>query len=211
MDAEEWQQALRCFEEVQRLKPKYLHTEGLLLLARQRLSADRVAQARRNDLASARLQDSKREPQRDTSIESVQADHPRTRLERQGRRKTYELLGIMALVIAGILYIVGTFPSCWLSISPTTYEGSSIWLWAARLTSCLVLASLVELHVLQATSYRRLGLVAFVVVSLGSILTTVASFLSNPSIALDLTLVLSCDVGLVLYGTVISRAGVLPR
>src|SRR5215212_3200524 len=38
MDAKEWQQALECFEEVQRLEPGYLETESLLSRARQELA-----------------------------------------------------------------------------------------------------------------------------------------------------------------------------
>jgi len=76
MHNKEWQEALRCFEEVQRLEPGYRESEKLLIQARQRLSANRPAPSRRNDLADASLQDSKAESQRDTSIESAQADHP---------------------------------------------------------------------------------------------------------------------------------------
>jgi hypothetical protein len=174
-------------------------------------SPDRREQARRNNITGARLQDSKRETQRDTSFESVQADHPRTRLEPQGRLKIYELLGIMALVIAGILSIVGSFQAWWVSISPTTYENSSMWLWIGKPTFILVLGGLVVLHVRQATSYGRLGLAAFLVTSLGLILITVNSFIGKSSLALYYALQLPWDVGLVLFGTVISRAGVLPR
>jgi uncharacterized membrane protein HdeD (DUF308 family) len=40
MKAEEWQQALECFEEVQRLEPNYRETKALLAQARQHESAD---------------------------------------------------------------------------------------------------------------------------------------------------------------------------
>jgi tetratricopeptide (TPR) repeat protein len=39
MDAREWQQALECFEEVQRLKPGYQETEALLSRMRQELAS----------------------------------------------------------------------------------------------------------------------------------------------------------------------------
>jgi tetratricopeptide (TPR) repeat protein len=40
MKAEEWQQALECFEEVQRLEPNYRDTKALLEQTRQEVSAD---------------------------------------------------------------------------------------------------------------------------------------------------------------------------
>jgi len=40
IDAGEWQQALECFEEVQRLEPNYRETKALLAQVRQQVSAD---------------------------------------------------------------------------------------------------------------------------------------------------------------------------
>jgi hypothetical protein len=117
----------------------------------------------------------------------------------------------MALVIAGILWIGFSYWSWWFLISPTTYEFSSVSLWVLRLALILTLAGLVELHMRHATSYGRLGLAAVLVTSLGIILTFVYGFLGSASIPLLLAMLLPLDLGLVLYGVAISRAGVLPR
>jgi tetratricopeptide (TPR) repeat protein len=45
MSVQEWQQALECFEEIQRLEPNYRETEALLKQARQRVSAEDAGKA----------------------------------------------------------------------------------------------------------------------------------------------------------------------
>jgi len=45
MKAEEWQQALECFEEVQRLEPNYRETKALLEQTRQEVSAEHAEKA----------------------------------------------------------------------------------------------------------------------------------------------------------------------
>jgi tetratricopeptide (TPR) repeat protein len=210
MDVGEWQQARECFERVQQLEPDYRDTERLLSRVRQMRSPDRTAQVRRDDLADARLQDSQAESQRNTATESVQAHHPRIRLEPQDPRKIYYVLGATAIAIAGIMTIVLSLQNWWVVAFSRTLGPSSGWTFATILQFLLALAGLRALHARQATSYGKVGLAAFLVISLGLILNIVEAFVHIESLPLHLATALVWDVGLVLFGTVTSRAGVLP-
>ncbi len=74
MKAEEWQQALECFEEVQRLEPNYRETQALLVQARQRESADHTekveASERQRQQTAGRSTDQAERVQRDYSTDT---------------------------------------------------------------------------------------------------------------------------------------------
>jgi uncharacterized membrane protein HdeD (DUF308 family) len=55
LKAEEWQQALECFEEVQRLEPNYRETETLLEQARQRVSAEDAGKTEAGERSRGRV------------------------------------------------------------------------------------------------------------------------------------------------------------
>ena len=55
MSVQEWQQALECFEEVQRLEPNYRETETLLEQARQRVSAEDAGKTEAGERSRGRV------------------------------------------------------------------------------------------------------------------------------------------------------------
>jgi uncharacterized membrane protein HdeD (DUF308 family) len=55
MRVQEWQQALECFEEVQRLEPNYRETKALLAQIRQRESADHAEKAEASERSRGKV------------------------------------------------------------------------------------------------------------------------------------------------------------
>jgi uncharacterized membrane protein HdeD (DUF308 family) len=55
IEAEEWQKALECFEEIQRLEPNYRESKALLAQARQQVSAKHAEKAEAGELSRGRV------------------------------------------------------------------------------------------------------------------------------------------------------------
>jgi len=71
MSVQEWQQALECFEEVQRLEPNYRETQALLAQARQQESADNAEMAEASERSRRQVAG-----QSTDQAERVQPDYP---------------------------------------------------------------------------------------------------------------------------------------
>ena len=144
MTAQEWQQAIECFEEIQRLEPNYRDTKALLAQARQRESADHAE----------KMEASERQRQQTAGRFTNQAE--RVQPERSADTQPQPPLPMLArnwwaLALGGlIMVILGLFVSLTLAVSDKEE------VFVRLLSGSLVIASGVFIIIASSAAHPRL-------------------------------------------------------
>jgi uncharacterized membrane protein HdeD (DUF308 family) len=144
MRVQEWQQALECFEEIQRLEPNYRETETLLAQARQQESAD----------DAEKVEASERQRQQTAGRFTNQAE--RVQPERSADTEPQPPLPLLArnwwaLALGGlIMVILGLFVSLTLAVSDQEE------VFVRLLSGSLVIASGVFIIIASSAAHPRL-------------------------------------------------------
>jgi hypothetical protein len=103
MDAERWQQALACFEKVQRLEPGYRETENLLSQARQQCSTVHAEGAKPGERQEGQQQGEQRHlSQRAVSPDSPSKHEPGREVGPERGERSKEVFGAAAAAVAGM-------------------------------------------------------------------------------------------------------------